>query len=113
MSRKEPSPIVILAEGIRQDVLSQNLGRFFGPNATFSVETTKKGASPPLEELRFLLTYSEQAQVYMIKKARGDVAARLPVWIFSLGAKCLLADGVQNIGYRPGSKSHLSQGRGK
>ena len=81
MSRKEPSPISILAEGIREDVLSQNLGHVFGPNATFSVET-KKGASPPLEEPRFLLTYSEQAQVYLIKQARSDAAARLPVWIF-------------------------------
>jgi hypothetical protein len=111
MSRKEPSPIVILAGGIREDVLSQNLGRIFGPNATFSVETTKIGASPPLEEPRFLLTYSEQAQVYLIKKAGSDVAALLPVWIFSLSAKCLLADGVRNIGYHPGSKSRLSQGR--
>jgi hypothetical protein len=111
MSRKEPSPSVILAEGIREDVLSRNLGHIFGPNATFSVETTKTGASPPLEEPRFLLTYSEQAQAYVIKKAGSDVAARILVWIFSLGAKCLLADGVRNIGYRPGSKSRLSQGR--
>jgi hypothetical protein len=49
MSRKEPPPIVILAEGIREDVLNQNLGNIFGPNATFSVETTKTGASPPLK----------------------------------------------------------------
>jgi hypothetical protein len=111
MSRKEPPPIVIPAEGIREDVLNQHQGHVFGPNATFSVETTRTGASPPLEEPRFLLTYSEQAQVYLIKKARSDVAARLPVWIFSLSAKCLLADGVRNIGYRPGSKSRLSQGR--
>jgi hypothetical protein len=55
MSRKEPSQSVILAEGIRKDVLSQNLGHFFGPNATFSVETTKKGASPPLEEHAVLI----------------------------------------------------------
>jgi len=59
MSRKEPSSFSIPAEGIREDVLRQNLGHVFGPNATFSVETTKKGASLPLEELRFLLTYSE------------------------------------------------------
>jgi hypothetical protein len=111
MSRKEPLPSVIRAEGIREDVLSQYLGRFFGPNATFSVETTKIGASPPLEEPRFVLTYSEQTQAYLIKKAGSDVAARLPVWIFSRSAKCLLADGVRNIGYRPGSKSRLSQGR--
>jgi hypothetical protein len=113
MSRKEPPPSFISAEGISRDVLNQHLGKFFGPNATFSVETTKTGASPPLEEPRFVLAYSEQAQVYRIKKARDDVATRLPVWIFSLGAKCLLADGVQNTGYRGGSKSRLSQGRGE
>src|SRR2546423_816091 len=113
MSRKEPPPIVISAEGIREDVLNQHLGHLFGPNATFSVETTKTGASPPLEEPRFLLTYSEQGQAYLIKRTRSEVATQLPVWIFSLSAKCLLADGVRNIGYRPCSKSCLSQGRGK
>jgi hypothetical protein len=111
MSRKEPSPIIIPAEGIREDVLSRTLGRIFGSNATFSVETTTTGASTPLEQPRFLLTYSEQTQAYLVKKAGGDVAARLPVWIFSLSAKCLLANRVRNIGYRPDSKSRLSQGR--
>ena len=104
---------MISAEGISRDVLNQNLSKFFGPNATFSVETTKTGASTPLEEPRFVLTDSKQTQAYLIKKAHGDIKPRLSVWIFSLGAKCLLADGFQNIGYRPGSKRRLSQGRGK
>jgi hypothetical protein len=49
MNRKEPPAIVISAEGIREDVLNQNTGQIFGPNATLSVET-RTGASPPLEE---------------------------------------------------------------
>jgi hypothetical protein len=101
MSRKEPPPIVISAEGIREDVLNQNLRHVFGPNATFSVETTNIGASPPLKEPRFLLTYSEQAREYWIKNARSEVAAVLPVWVFSLSAKCLLADGVTKYRLSP------------